>query len=389
MMKLNKDKWEKVILGDVCEKAKTIDIRKQTGSFNYIDIGSIDSSLKRINLIQTIFWTEASSRARQIVKKYDTLFSTVRVNLERIALITDDIPNAIASTGFTVIRSNEKVNPIFLFYVCSSPNFITKLAALQKGTAYPAVTDKIVFNQEIPLPPFKEQNLIASLFKSIETIIEQVEIQKKNLKLLRKNLINKLSKKSFHFGNLIQKSKCKEISIREVANEISDRTDNPSTSGFEKFVGLEDFESGELKIQKYSSTEKLISAMKLFKSGDILFARRNAYLKRASIVDFDGVCSGDAIVMRAIKTIIEPLYLVLIMNTDEFWDFAISNAAGTMSKRVKWRDLSTYMFNLPDLNTQKKILNVFQQLQTTQEQLKHQKTILKTLKQKLLNEVLG
>ena len=32
--------------------------------------------------------------------------------------------------------------------------------------------------------------------------------------------------------------------------------------------------------------------------GDILFARRNAYLRRCSAVDFDGICSGDAIVLR-------------------------------------------------------------------------------------------
>ena len=77
------------------------------------------------------------------------------------------------------------------------------------------------------------------------------------------------------------------------------------------------------------------------------------------------------------------------MNTDEFWAFAISNAAGTMSKRVKWRDLATYSLELPDIKIQAKILEVFKQLETTLSQLKQQKTTLKNLKQKLLNEILG
>ena len=34
------------------------------------------------------------------------------------------------------------------------------------------------------------------------------------------------------------------------------------------------------------------------KKGDVLFARRNAYLKRASFVNFEGICSGDALVIR-------------------------------------------------------------------------------------------
>lgn len=388
-MKLRKDKWKLVRLGDVCEKAKSVDVRKQHGSFNYIDIGSVNSELKRVSEIQELDWSVASSRARQIVRKGDTLFSTVRVNLERVAYIDNALNDLIASTGFTVVRANDKSDGQYLFYTVSSPHFINRLSKLQKGTAYPAVTDKIVFNEEIPLPPLEEQKQIAALFQSIEMAMEQVDGQEKSLKALRKSLINKLSKQIPEFGILLTKSNCKKYTIGELAVEVPDRTDNPQKSGIEKFIGLEDFESGELTIQKYSSTEKLVSAMKLCKQDDVLFARRNAYLKRASLTDFDAVCSGDVIVMRANDKIILPKFLILIMNTDEFWEFAISNAAGTMSKRVKWRDLATYTFQLPELRVQEKILKVFNQLEKTLSQLKHQKATLKLLKQKLLNEILG
>lgn len=388
-MKLKKDNWTTVKLSEVCEKTSNVDIRKQSGKFKYIDIGSINSTAKRISEIQELDWSVASSRARQIVKKGDTLFSTVRVNLERIAFVDKEIPNAIASTGFTVIRANEKAAPEYLFYSTSSPYFIEKLCKLQKGTAYPAVSDRIVFNEEIPLPPLSEQKQIAALFQSIETAMEQVDGQEKNLKALRKSLINKLRSKKTEFGTLLIKSSCKEYSIGDLAVEVPDRTDNPQKSGIEKFIGLEDFESGELTIHKFSSTEKLVSAMKLCKQGDVLFARRNAYLKRASLTEFDAVCSGDVIVMRANEKFILPKFLILIMNTDEFWEFAISNAAGTMSKRVKWRDLATYTLELPDLKIQSKILEVFNQIETTLSQLIQQKTTLKLLKQKLLNEILG
>jgi len=126
-MKFNKDMWEIVRLGEVCEKIKTIDYRKQQGIFHHIDIGSVDSNSKRIAEIQEIDWIDASSRARQVIKKDDTLFSTVRVNLERIALIDKEISNGIDSTGFTIIRANKKANPEYLFYSVSSPIFIEKL----------------------------------------------------------------------------------------------------------------------------------------------------------------------------------------------------------------------------------------------------------------------
>src|SRR5690606_14432225 len=40
-------------------------------------------------------------------------------------------------------------------------------------------------------------------------------------------------------------------------------------------------------------------------------------------------------------------FLAFLMNSNALWDFANSNAAGTMSKRVKWRDLAEYEFLLP------------------------------------------
>jgi len=175
-------------------------------------------------------------------------------------------------------------------------------------------------------------------------------------------------------------------SIEQIVDEVSERVENPSQSEYKKFVGLEDFESGQFKIKKWSSTENLVSAMKLFKNGDLLFARRNAYLKRASEVDFDGVCSGDAIVLRE-KSKIEKGLLTFILNTDRFWEYAIANAAGTMSKRVKWRDLAKYKFLLPPPAEQKQIAELFQSIEKAMEQVDGQEKNLLQLKNKLLKDL--
>ena len=133
----------------------------------------------------------------------------------------------------------------------------------------------------------------------------------------------------------------------ELATEISQRVDNPAESEFEKFVGLEHFSSGDLKINRWKGTKNLVSSAKAFKAGDILLARRNAYLRRASLVDFDGCCSGDAFVLRENHDKVVPGFLAFVVNSNGLWDYANDNAAGTMSKRVKWRDLANYEFHLP------------------------------------------
>lgn len=139
--------------------------------------------------------------------------------------------------------------------------------------------------------------------------------------------------------------------LADVVKEISERENNPSTSIYERFVGLEHYVSGEVEIKKYGSTANLNSAMKVFRSGDILVARRNVYLKRASVVFFDGLTSGDSIVLRAKDKRIGKL-LPFVLNTQEFWDYADKYSDGTMSKRLSPKVLLQYEFDLPDENEQ-------------------------------------
>ena len=137
--------------------------------------------------------------------------------------------------------------------------------------------------------------------------------------------------------------------LGDVIIEISERENNPSSSSYERFVGLEHYVSGEVEIENYGSTAKLNSAMKVFNSGDILVARRNVYLKRASVVYFDGLTSGDSIVLRPKDEIIGRI-LPFILNTDDFWDYADQYSDGTMSKRLSPKVLKQYEFDLPDDN---------------------------------------
>ncbi|MBQ9750566.1 MAG: restriction endonuclease subunit S, partial [Clostridia bacterium] len=135
--------------------------------------------------------------------------------------------------------------------------------------------------------------------------------------------------------------------MSDVAVEVNDRENNPASSKYDRFVGLEHYVSGEVIIRNYGSTENLESTMKIFQSGDVLVARRNVYLKRASMVDFDGLTSGDSIVLRAKNPVIGRI-LPFVLNTDAFWDFADQYSDGTMSKRLSPKTLMTYEFDLPD-----------------------------------------
>ncbi len=390
-MKLRKEIWNKVKIENVASIIGGGTPSRSNPNYfkgDILWIGPTEIPKDRIRIISETnekLTSEAIQKSSAKILPIGTILFTTRATVGEVAIAGKEIATSQSLENF--VCNPDKIDNWYLAYWLKGNQRL--IHSLSAGTTFKGITRNILAKIEIPLPPLEEQKQIAALFQSIETAMEQVDGQEKNLKALRKSLINKLTKQKPKFGNLLTKSNYKEYSIGDLAVEVPDRTDNPQKTGIEKFIGLEDFESGELTIQRFSSTEKLVSAMKLCKQGDVLFARRNAYLKRASLTDFDAVCSGDVIVMRAKEKIILPKFLILIMNTDEFWEFAISNAAGTMSKRVKWRDLATYSLELPDLKIQEKILEVFNQLEATLTQLKQQKATLKNLKQKLLNEILG
>ncbi len=137
------------------------------------------------------------------------------------------------------------------------------------------------------------------------------------------------------------------MKLRDISVEKNERVDNPSSSPYSIFVGLEHYDSGEATIHRYGSTERLESTMKVFHAGDILIARRNVYLKRAATVDFDGLTSGDSIVLH-IENEAYRRIIPFVLNTDEFWVYANQHADGSMSKRLSPKLLMEYEFSFPD-----------------------------------------
>ena len=137
------------------------------------------------------------------------------------------------------------------------------------------------------------------------------------------------------------------IILSDIVEVIKETVHNPQESGFQYFVGLEHYDSGEPLITRYATPDNLTSSVKHFAKGDILVARRNVYLKRASLVDFEGVTSGDSIVLRAKDNKYQQI-LPFILNSDDFWDYAEQNSDGTMSKRLSPADLLDYEFEEPE-----------------------------------------
>lgn len=164
-----------VRLGECVSKVDTWNPIKSDAcdSFQYIDLSSVDKDKKQIDHsnVSVIEPHCAPSRARQIVKTGDVLVSTVRPNLNGVALVTETFNGATASTGYCVLRSKaEKLDSSYLFYWVQTDCFISDMVKKATGATYPAVSDKTIFDSEIPLPPLAEQKRIAAILDKADAI---------------------------------------------------------------------------------------------------------------------------------------------------------------------------------------------------------------------------
>lgn len=162
-----------VPLAELVEKVSTWrpDKEEPDQTFKYIDLSAVDQETKQIRTATTLECRSAPSRARQILHANDVLVSTVRPNLNGVAFVTAQYQQAIASTGFCVLRPiAEKLNSRYLFHWVKSASFVNDMVRKATGASYPAISDKIVSASTIPLPPVSEQCRIANVLDKAESL---------------------------------------------------------------------------------------------------------------------------------------------------------------------------------------------------------------------------
>ena len=164
---------KKIKLGELC-KPSAGQIKEDSDKLiDYIDISSVDNETKKVTGYQTIAFRDAPSRARKMVKRGSILVSTVRPNLNAVAMLEDDTPNiTIASTGFCILDCKENANNRFIFNFCKSRAFIDDMVSQATGASYPAVSDKIVRSALVPDYSYEEQCKISEVLDSLSAVID-------------------------------------------------------------------------------------------------------------------------------------------------------------------------------------------------------------------------
>ena len=169
--------WETKQLGEIS------DVNPQNFSsntnpnykFNYITLEQVDSG-KLLGYSEEVFRT-APSRAQRILRNGDVLMSTVRPNLMAHLFFDGQVPNAVCSTGFAVLRAKHNSSvPYFLFSQLFSEGMNDQIYKILSGSNYPAINSRDVKLIEIPCPPqVSEQRAIAEALSDVDGLLNALD----------------------------------------------------------------------------------------------------------------------------------------------------------------------------------------------------------------------
>lgn len=340
---------KKITIGQLCKpnvgQIKLDDDRL----IDYFDIASIDNVNKKITEFTTYTFVEAPSRARRMIKKDNILVSTIRPNLNAVALFdmnTQNVP--VASTGFCVLDCKEDTNPRFLFYYLQSRFFVNEMVSQATGASYPAVSDKIVRSAHIPVYSYDEQVVIADMLDKVTYIIAKRKQQLAKLDELVKA----------RFVEMFSDTRAEEP-LATLCTFIDYRGKTPEKAE----RGLPFITAKNIKMHHMSFETKEFISKETYdkvmtrgfpKVGDVVFTTeaplgnvcRIPYMKTEFYI-------GQRIITMQTKAL-EPVYLEYALSSDDFKRKILEKSSGSTVTGIRSKLLEQLTIPVPPIAQQQK-----------------------------------
>lgn len=294
---------------------------------------------------------------------YSVLIAMYGATIGKVAIL--GVP-ATTNQACACAVCNQSLLYMYLFYYCISQKnvFIEK----GKGGAQPNISQIILKQHPIPLPPLSEQQRIVErieeLFAKLDEAKERLQEVADNFAVRKAAILHKAFTgeltKQWRLENGVSDESWEEKKFSEVAviksNLVSpfDYLDYPhiAPDSIEKFTG-------RLLSYRTIREDNVKSPKHLFYKGQILYSKIRPYLSKAIIADVDGLCSAD---MYPIEALCNTKYLLKYMLSTEFLEQSTTAGSRSLLPKINQKELSSISVPLPTLPEQHEIVRLIDDL---------------------------
>lgn len=356
-------------------------------SFTYLDVSSIKKF--QIDEIKRLDPSNAPSRARKVVQPGMVLFATVRPYLKNICVSPELPGQVIASTAFATMTCSKDLNNRYLFYFLRSDFFMDLVKSKQRGISYPAISEKDFYALPVPVPPLDEQIRIVAKLDEAITEIDRAEKAYQELQTLSGVLRGQILQKAIQ-GKLVPQLDCEEA-----VEQIGDAPENvpfaipekwkwchmkwitqkihygftasAAKNGNAKLLRITDIQDGRVNWETVpfcDVPEKKLTTCKL-EENDVVIARTGGTIGKSFLLTgVNDVAVFASYLIRLIPStvVVDPKYLMVFLNSPEYWKQLKAMSQGTGQPNVNAKSLSTLQIPLPPLEEQARIVAKIEEL---------------------------
>lgn len=289
-----------------------------------------------------------------------------------------------ANDGIAALLNLKESNKEFICqYLNTQTRHLREVVA--PGNGQPNLNTGLIGDIRIPFPRLPEQHAVAVGLSDVDALIATLDrliAKKRNIKASAMQQLLTGKRRLPGFG---EEWKVKQFG--EVASPRQERID-PRRSGRREFcVELEHIEQGSGLLVGSSLTDARSSLKSHFRTGDVLFGKLRAYLRKYWLANRDGVCSTEIWPLVPTRRLVTAEYLFQMVRVDAFIDVA-STAYGTHMPRSDWTVVKRYEVALPDLEEQAAIASILSGIDAEIAALEARRDKSKLLKQGMVQELL-
>ena len=250
----------------------------------------------------------------------------------------------------------------------------------------PYITRGTLTEMKVALPPTKaEQEAIAEALCDADALIESLEKVLAKKRDLKQGTMQELLTGKKQLPGFSGKWDVKRLG--EIVQPRKERVDPRRTGPREFCIELEHIEQGTGCLVGYTTTSEGSSLKSVFQSGDVLFGKLRAYLRKYWLANREGVCSTEIWVLVAKRPIVIPEFLFQLVTVDRFIEVA-STAYGTHMPRSDWNVVKNFEIHLPSVEEQAAIAAILSDMDAELAALEEKLAKARDIKQGMMQELL-
>ena len=358
-------------------------------SFNYISLEQVDAG--RLLSVAEIVFRTAPSRARRVLRHNDVLMSTVRPNLKAHLHFRSQVPNAICSTGFAVLRAHSGLaDPAYIFAHLFAHAVNKQIEQTLAGSNYPAINSRDVRALAIPCPStVVEQRAIAAALSDVDALLgglDRLIAKKRDLKQAAMQQLLTGQTRLPGFSGAWEVKTLGDIVEKIVGGGTPSRANAAFWGNEIPWVTVKDFATFNPWHSQESITRLGLrnSASNLIPAGTLITSTRMA-LGKAVVYEVDVAINQD---LKALFLKPEASVVLLTYWFEHFGNLIDELGSGSTVKGISIGELRRFPFQAPPLPEQTAIAAVLSDMDAELAALEARRDKTRDLKQAMMQELL-